>query len=241
MVRIIGALVTLLYTNLHHGNDKLDLLNRKILINAIAIILNFILIFLSTDHVMQKASAQVLSFSNTTNSSITGNNATNATNATPANISSTLGKPFYTEPFRLIIGSGSPSIMNSTGEVPAIQLTYKGNISIGGVDVTDSGQYLLTFASTGHGTSGTGVYKNPEYLRGEGVINASDGERAIYLFQGIGYTYGNGTHHTYNGILVFIAAPSSGKLAILNTPSNLFRMNFELVRGNGTINVWRWG
>jgi hypothetical protein len=142
---------------------------------------------------------------------------------------------------KILSGPGSPAIINSSGEVPALQLMYKGNLSIGGANITDSGQYLVTFAATGHGTSGTGIYKSPEYQRGEGIINSSDGERAHYIFQAIGYAANNGTRHIYNGVLVFIDAPSVGKLAFLNTPSNLFRIHFELnADGGGIIRVGKF-
>jgi hypothetical protein len=216
--------------------------------------------FLVTDHLMQKAFAQLIFFGNNTTtatpaniSSSLGNNTTtatpanissrlgnNTTTATPANISSRLGAPFATEQLRLIPYA---SIMNSSGETPAVQFTYKGNASIDGAvgtKATDSGQYLLTFASIGHGTSGSGIYKSPEYLRGEGVITTSDGERAHYIFQAIGYAYDNNNKHSYNGILVFITTPSTGKLAVLNTPSDLFRMNFKISGGSAMMNLWRW-
>jgi hypothetical protein len=187
----------------------------RIILSGIVIILSLTLPSLGTNHLMHEALAQP---------------------ATSANTSSSLGNPFYTEQFKILSGPGSPSVMNSSGETPAVQFIYKGNVSIGGTNLTDSGQYVITFAST----AGIANYKSPEYQRGQGIINASDGVRAHYIFQAIGYTHDKGTKHTYNGILVFIDTPSVGKLAVFNTPSNLFRMNFELNGGTGTISVWPW-
>jgi len=150
---------------------------------------------------------------------------------TNLNIPTLLG-PVYVEHQKLT----SVTNVNSSGEIPGIQWSYKGNGLIMGTNAaTDSGQFLITF-----GPPGTGLYKSPVYIRGEGVIRSTDGQRANYIFQSIGRVDKFGTT-THNGVIVFITAPSIGKLASLNIPSNVGVFKATINKsGEGTFTVWRW-
>ena len=150
------------------------------------------------------------------------------TTTTASNNSINLGKPFYLQQDKIL----SKKVLNKSGD---LQIFFAGHGLINGLNSTEHGLMYVSY-----GPVGIGRYKTPLYLHGQGVITTNDGGTA-YTFQSIGYTDNNGnTQH--NGIMVFLAGPSVGKLASLTVPSNMVGVLKGEISNSGNVTgaVWAY-
>jgi hypothetical protein len=207
----IGICVRLMCGKLTRNRFNHNLCGIVIIAAGFAILLTLGYI-LSASYIMQKAMA-----------------VDTTTTSTASNKSISIGKPFYLQQDKIL----SKKALNKSGD---LQIFYAGHGLTSGLNVTDNGLMYLSY-----GPVGTGLYKTPLYLHGQGVITTKDGERASYAFQSVGYTDKNG-NTKHNGITVFISGPTVGKLAFLMVPSNMVGVFTSEISNSGNIRgaVWTW-